>query len=106
INHIVPIKAPLIPAIEGVDDEKLVKNDGVKCPAPFISVSMSNAANTSKPTIVQAKKAHLLTLFVVNLPESFFSTVCWSTSTFLFVSVILILLSETFRNPLRNQIHC
>lgn len=38
INHNVPANAPLIPACDGVEDEKLVKNSGVKCPTPFTSV--------------------------------------------------------------------
>lgn len=55
INHNVPTNAPLTPAIDGVEDEKLVKNDGVKCPAPLINVSINSAANTIKPINVQAK---------------------------------------------------
>ena len=35
INHNVPANAPLIPACDGVEDEKLVKNSGVKCPTPL-----------------------------------------------------------------------
>lgn len=38
INQIEPTKAPLIPASAGVEDEKLVKNSGVKCPAPLTKV--------------------------------------------------------------------
>src|SRR5699024_12203477 len=76
INQIVPIKPPFTPDIEGVEDEKLVKNDGVKCPAPLMSVSIIKAAKKSKATKVHVKNAHLLNLFVANLLESFFSTFC------------------------------
>ena len=73
INQIEPMM-PLTPASAGVEEEKLVKNSGVKWPAPLMMVCANNATNTTRPINVQRKNNHLLTLFLVSRVEIFLST--------------------------------
>ena len=99
INQIDPTNAPLIPASAGVEDEKFVKNSGVKCPAPLIIVCASKATNTTRPMTVHRKNNPLNILFLVPRVEMFLSTLFLSINALLVgfvVALLLILLSESF----------
>ena len=72
INQMDPTNAPLIPASAGVEDEKFVKNSGVKCPAPLIIVCASKATNTTRPMTVHRKNNPLNILFLVPRVEMFY----------------------------------
>src|SRR5699024_12642212 len=56
-NQSVPINAPLIPALLGVEDEKLVKKSTLRCVIPFLNISKdrkSTRLNSSHVSISYA----------------------------------------------------
>src|SRR5699024_12159557 len=79
INQSVPINAPLIPALLGVVEEKLVKKSTLRCVIPFLNISNNKIANTTKPISVQIKNTLLITLFFISLVGTFLRTIDCST---------------------------